>query len=283
MRLEEIFSVKRPIIGSLHFCPLIGYEEFPGIDFVEKKALADLAAFQNGGVDAVIIENNYDLPHRIKVGPETVAAMTFLALKLMRNTNLPLGIDVLWNDYEAALSIAKVAGLKFVRVAVFVDAVRTDFGDIRGRARDVVSYRARIHAQKVALFTDIQVKHATMLTPKKSIAISAKQAVKAGSDALVVTGRWTGDAPDTRDLSEARKAISAFPVIIGSGANEQNLDLLLQFVDGVIVSTSLKGGEYLSPEQNRNLKDFHEVVDLNKVRQFVRAFRRLSRRERMSP
>jgi len=166
MKLTEIFTTNRPIIGALHFCPLIGYEDFLGIDFILDKALADLEAFEKGGVDSVIIENNYDLPHQIIVGHETVAMMTMLALEILKRTSLPLGIDVLWNDYEAALSIAKVTDLKFVRIAVFVDDVQTDFGKIFGEAGKVLAYRKEIQAEKVALFTDIQVKHAVMLKQK---------------------------------------------------------------------------------------------------------------------
>lgn len=273
MKLEKIFATKRPIIGSLHFYPLLGYENFLGIDFTLEKAMVDLKAFEEGGVDAVIVENNYDLPHRVVVGHETVAIMTLLVMRLMEKTSIPMGISVLWNDYEAALSVAKVTGLKFVRVPVFVDDVRTSFGDILGQAGKVTDYRKKILADDIALFTDIQVKHATMLRPEKAIGQSANEAKQSGSDALIVTGNWTGDAPSAEDLSQVRETAGDFPIIIGSGADRDNLPLLLQFADGIIVSTSLKSGKYLSPEEDRNLKSFHEVVDRQKVEQFVRAFR----------
>jgi len=277
MKFEKIFTTNRPIIGALHFCPLIGCPDFLGIDFILKKALADLEVFEQGGVDSVIIENNYDLPHKIKVGHETVAMMTYLSLELAKRTSLPLGIDVLWNDYEAALSIAKVTGLKFVRIPVFVDDVQTDFGNIFGEANKVIAYRRKIQAEDIALFTDIQVKHAKMLDTKKPIKESAIQAISAGSDGLIVTGKWTGDAPSTEDLVETRKTAGKFPIIVGSGANQQNLSLLLQSADGVIVSTSLKAGKYLTPEENRNLKGFQEVVDVIKVKEFVGQFRMLTK------
>lgn len=75
-----------------------------------------------------------------------------------------------------------------------MDKVRTSFGDIVGEPEKVVECRKIIGADDVALFTDIQVKHADMLD-EKPISLSAKQAVEAGSDALIVTGRWTGDPP----------------------------------------------------------------------------------------
>ncbi len=272
MELQRVFGTRNPIIGAVHFSPMIGYQGFEGTDFVLRKALIDLKAFEKGGVDAVIIENNYDLPHKIIVGTETVAIMTFLANELKKFTTLPLGINVLWNDYEAVLSIASVVGLKFVRIPVFVDNVRTSFGDIFGKAEEVISYRQRIQAEEVALFTDIQVKHAQMLE-LKPIGLSAQQAIEAGSDALIVTGRWTGDAPKVDDLEETRKAVGSFPILVGSGATIGNVPILLEFADGIIVSTSLKTGKYLLPEQNRNLKDYHEVIDADKVKEFVNVCR----------
>ncbi len=237
MELQRVFGTRNPIIGAVHFSPMIGYQGFEGTDFVLRKALIDLKAFEKGGVDAVIIENNYDLPHKIIVGTETVAIMTFLANELKKFTTLPLGINVLWNDYEAVLSIASVVGLKFVRIPVFVDNVRTSFGDIFGKAEEVISYRQRIQAEEVALFTDIQVKHAQMLE-LKPIGLSAQQAIEAGSDALIVTGRWTGDAPKVDDLEETRKAVGSFPILVGSGVTIGNVPILLEFADGMIVSTS---------------------------------------------
>lgn len=273
MKLEKIFSSEKPIIGALHFSPMIGYAEFERVEDVLEKALVDLEAFEKGGVDGVIIENNYDLPHRILVGHETVAMMTFLAIELKKHTHLPLGINVLWNDYEAALSIAKIAGLKFIRVPVFVDNVQTSFGNIQERASEVLLYRQKIQAENIALFTDIQVKHAKMLDPKKPISMSAQEAIKAGSDGLIVTGKWTGDAPNVNELNETRKAAGSFPIIVGSGASKENISILLQFVDGVIVSTSLKTGKRLKAEQNRNLKSHEEIIDENKVREFARIYK----------
>lgn len=278
--LEKIFGTRQPIIGALHFSPMVGYPDFEGSEFVLRKALIDLKSFEEGGVDAVIIENNYDLPHKIVVGHETVAMMTFLAMQLTQNTTLPLGINVLWNDYEASLAIAKVIGLKFVRIPVFVDNVRTSFGDILGKAEEIILYRRRINAEEVALFTDIQVKHAQMLDPDKTIDVSAMQAMQVGSDALIVTGKWTGDAPKIDDLAATRKAVGNFPILIGSGATKENLSILLRFADGVIVSTSLKSGEYLRPEENRNLKDFHEVIDFIKVKEFVCVVKEITREKR---
>ena len=119
------------IIGALHFNPLPGFEGFTSLVEIYKKAEIDCENFVNGGIKSIIIENNYDLPHKINVGAETVASMTWLGAKLkQRFPKITFGVSVLWNDYRAAFSIAKAINAKFIRIPVFVDSVITDFGEI---------------------------------------------------------------------------------------------------------------------------------------------------------
>jgi hypothetical protein len=231
-------------------------------------AIRDVSAFEGGGVDGIIFENNYDVPHTSQVGHETVAAMTCIGAELARHTTLPLGVSVLWNDYRAALSIAKALALRFVRVPVFVDAVKTHYGTIRGDAPDAIDFRKRIGAERVALFTDIHVKHAELLTPEP-IAAAAKRAVEAQSDALIVTGKWTANAPDLGELKEVRDAVGSFPILCGSGIDEENASRLFAYADGAIVSTALK--EDVSAQHAANVKPYDARVSAAKTARLVEA------------
>jgi len=272
MRLKNIFSTKNLIVGMVHFPPLLGYKDFSGLDVCFKKSLEDAKTLERGGVDAIMFENNYDIPHQEFVGLETVAIMTFLVQKISKEISLPFGINVLWNDYKAALSIAKVTGASFIRVPVFVDSVKTQYGKIFAQPEKILSFREKIKASKVALFTDIHVKHAKLIEPK-TISKSAKEAVKKGSDALIVTGKWTGDAPNISDLQEVRKAVGKdFPILIGSGATKDNIATLLKYADGVIVGTALKTGKIRAKEVN--LKPWQERISLKKTREFVKAVKK---------
>lgn len=258
-------NYKKHIIGALHFMPLLGYPEFSSMDTVLDNALTDLDALEKGGIDAIIIENNYDLPHKITVGHETVAAMTYLGSELKKHTRLPLGVSVLWNDYRAALSIAKVLGAEFVRVPVFVDSVSTDFGIISAEPENVINYRKSIGAESVKIFADIQVKHAIMLN-QRPIGESAEEAEQKGADAIIVTGKWTGNAPEIGKLKEAKESVS-IPVLIGSGLDQKNSLGLLKHADGAIVSTSLKEGlEVLS---ERNVKPYSYRISSKKVSELM--------------
>ncbi len=259
---------KNIIIGALHFPPLLGYPDFPGFDVSLKNALADLDAFTTNGVNSVILENNYDLPHKILVEPGTITAMTYLSKKIKPKNKLPIGISTLWNDYKTSLSIAKTLNLKFIRISVFVDKVKTGCGIVKPVYKEAIKYRQQIKANDVLLFTDIHVKHAKLLS-KYSLHQSAKLAIKNGSDALIITGPWTGKAPDFDELKKLRQAVGNFPIFIGSGADQNNIKTLLKYANGVIISTSLKTGTSIKGE--RNVKKYSQRIDPKKVKKFIRA------------
>src|SRR3989344_686688 len=163
--MENLFGTKHPVIGAVHFLPMIGYGDFT-LGEIYERAKSDLQTLEQGGVDGVIFENNYDIPHKIFVGPETVDLMQSLIMRLRQDTQLPIGVSVLWNDYKTALSIAKAAEAQFVRVPVFVDKVKTSYGEVTGDPEDVIRHREQTRAQDVMLFTDIHVKHSQILNPE---------------------------------------------------------------------------------------------------------------------
>ncbi|HEU5114440.1 MAG TPA: BtpA/SgcQ family protein [Candidatus Paceibacterota bacterium] len=269
---ENIFHKKNGIIiGAIHFPPLLGYPDFPGMDVAFKNALLDLEALEKGGADAVIVENNYDIPHKTIVGPETVACMAILASKIKAKTKLPVGVSVLWNDYRAAFAIAKTAGLSFIRVPVFVDDVKTSYGLMKGDPKAVIAAQKELDASNIAIFADIHVKHSEILS-KHTLSESAKLAQKEGAHAIIVTGKWTGDAPDLAKLSEARKAVPDFPIFCGSGIDETNISSLFKVANGAIVSTSLKEGGAHDGEVN--VKPYESRLSTERVRRLVSAMKK---------
>lgn len=71
---------KKSIIGMIHTLALPGTMDYCGdMTKVIDRALADLHAMQNAGVDAVIVENFCDHPAGTKLEPEQMAALTAVA------------------------------------------------------------------------------------------------------------------------------------------------------------------------------------------------------------
>ncbi len=262
--VETIFKKSNAItIGALHLPPLPGYEGFPGFEVAIKNAIFDAQALEKGGADAIIFENNYDLPHTMDVSEEVVNAMITIGIEIKANTTVPLGVSVLWNDYRAALRIAKAVGGTFIRVPVFVDKVQTAYGYTEGTPEDVIACRKELHCEHIALFTDIHVKHSEVLTGEPII-VTAKRAIAAGADALIITGKWTGDAPDVTEIKEVRDAVVDFPIFCGSGVDEKNIMKLYTYANGSIVSTSIKEDSEITHEIN--LKPYDVRISEEKTR-----------------
>lgn len=267
---------KNPLIGMIHFPPLIGYPDFPGFDYIADKMLKEAKIIEDAGFSAIIIENNYDAPHSEKITAPAAAMFASLAMILQDNIQIPFGLDILWNDFETSFAICASTKASFFRVPAYVDTVMTSYGLMKARATEIIKMRHDLGLDDIVILADIQVKHSEMVDKNKTLTESAKEAIKMGADGIIVTGKWTGDAPKTDDLSEVRNAAGNFPIIIGSGATTENLQTLLKYSDGIIVGTALKEGEITTKDKEINLKPFEFCIDKNRSNDFSRAFKAIT-------
>jgi len=273
----KTFRKDRFLIGMVHLGPLNLGKDNLKISEIVNNAIADAEVYQNTGYDGILVENNYDFPHEIFVSPVTSLSMGYVIGKLKEKINIPMGVCVLWNDYKNALTLAKLYGLKFIRIAVFVDYVETDFGKVDACYKELNEYKKKIGAEDVLIFTDIQVKHSKLLN-ERPISESAVEAIEKGSDGLVITGRWTADAPSMDKLEEVRGKVGDFPIIIGSGADINNVEDLLTYANGIIVGTSIKEGDEIDKTVERNIKPYNARIDLIKAENLQKKFaERISR------
>jgi len=222
----------------IHLPPLPGYPDSKGIKHAIQHAVADLRALEEGGVDGVLIENEYDRPHRITAAPETIAAMTSIARAVVQESeSVVIGCEILLNDPKASLAVASMAGARFIRTDYFIDRMtRPEYGEFEIDPDALLDYRSSIGADDVLVLADIQVKYATMVDPC-ALRESAERASKKSADALIVTGDASGDAPTAEHLRDA--AGTGVPVLIGSGLRPDNAEALLEECDGAIVGTAL--------------------------------------------
>jgi len=257
-RFSDLFEKPKTIIAVCHLPPLPDYPDSPGLEALRMHALADLTVLEDAGVDGLLIENEYDRPHRIAAQPETVAAMhaiTRAAVAAARGT--VIGCEILLNDPRASLDVCKSSGARFIRVDYFVDRMsRPGYGEFEIDADGLIEYRRRIGQTNVLILADIQVKYATMLEARQ-LAESARLACLHGADAVVVTGTVSGHPPSLAQLREGRAGIRAsglaVPLLIGSGLNSDNAAELLSACDGAIVGTTLMREGRIDAERLREL------------------------------
>lgn len=235
----NIFPRKKPIIGVVRLLPLLGYPDYPGLDEIIKTGLKDIYKLEKAGFDGALVDNHTH-PHVIKSTAEMTASFATVMVGLVKKSHIPLGVQFLIDDPEASLAIAKISGANFIRTDFFVDNVKTEYGLIKPKAKKIIAYRKKIFAQNILIFADVQVKHAEMVDKKKGMGVSVKQALSAGADAIIVTGSWTGFAPELKKLINAKNAAWDNKVLIGSGLTSENAKDLLHIADGALVGTSVR-------------------------------------------
>ncbi len=152
----------------IHLPPLPGYPGSKGLNHAIQHALGDLCALEAGGCDGVLIENEYDRPHRVESTPETTAAMTRVTQAVVQaGKSAVVGCEILLNDPEASLAVASMAGASFIRTDYFVDRMtRPEYGEFDIDAEGLLAYRSAIAADDVLILADMQVKYAPMVTPR---------------------------------------------------------------------------------------------------------------------
>jgi membrane complex biogenesis BtpA family protein len=264
--LAAIFGTPKPVIGMVHCWPLPGAPGYDGygVDAIVDAAIRDARALADGGVDGLIVENMWDIPFRAgpHLPPESIATHAVVARAVGQAVPLPLGINLVHNGGVACLAIAIAANARFIRVCMLTGAGVWEAGSIdEGCAADLLRRRKELGAEHVKLFADVDKKHSVRF-PGIDLATHVEWTRFSGADALIVSGRMTGDDPGLAKVEEAKRLAGASPVLVGSGATEDNVEALMRVCDGVIVGSSIKEEGVCE-----------RPVDLERVRRFVRAAR----------
>jgi membrane complex biogenesis BtpA family protein len=261
--LIEMFGVDKPIIGMVHLWPLPGAPGYSGYGMktILEHARRDADALLDGGVDGLIVENMWDLPYYVgtDVPLEALAAQTVAAHRIVELADVPVGINVVHNGGVVELAIALAAGADFVRVCILTGSRLWDTGDLdHGCAADLLRRRKYLQAEQIKLFADVDKKHSVPF-PGLDLATHIEWTEFYRADALIVSGRMTGDAPPLDKVRRAR-SLATRPILMGSGTTAENIADFLQYADGAIVGSSLKvDGIAENP------------VDVERVRRYVSA------------
>ncbi|MEL7223390.1 MAG: BtpA/SgcQ family protein, partial [Cyanobacteria bacterium J06576_12] len=230
------------------------------LNAVIARAEQEATALAAGGIHGIVVENFFDAPFpKSQVDPVVVSAMTVVVQRLSQLVPLPIGINVLRNDARSAIAIATCTGAKFVRVNVLTGIMATDQGLIEGQAHELLRYRRELGSE-VKIFADVLVKHAQPLG-ESDMKTAVQETIQRGlADGVILSGTMTGRPPSLEDLQCAQAVAGDTPVLIGSGADWDNIPRLIRAADGVIVSSSLK-----------RKGDIQQPIDPIRARQFVTA------------
>ena len=227
--------MEKVVIGVVHLLPLPGSPMYEDFERVIERAVEDARTMEEGGCDAIIVENYGDMPFKREVGKEVVACMTAVAREIKDEISIGLGINVLRNDGFAAIAIAKAVKADFVRINQLFFPSFAPEGILEGSAGDLMRYKRYIDCRAM-IFADIAVKHAVHPVKLEDYCLNAERNL---IDAVIVTGKVTGGEVSLRDLKYVREKVR-IPVLAGSGVNGENVEKIIKYCDGVIVGSYIR-------------------------------------------
>lgn len=208
----------KPIIAMLH---LKGDSDKE----IMARMVKETEIYYRNGIDAVLVENYFgDTENCIQV-------LDYL------HKNMPdklYGVNIL-GDYRKGFELAEKYNADFLQI----DSVCGHLEPIRDSiyAKDLIGLMKNRSFQVLG---GLRFKYQPIRSGR-TLEEDAELA-KARCDAVVTTGTGTGKDCPTEKLSEFRKELNNFPLIVGAGVTADNVCEKLQFADGVIIGSWLKKG-----------------------------------------
>ncbi len=253
MTFTELFLGKKPLIACLHLMPLPGSPFYSGsMREVYDTAFREMEIFKRYAVGGLIVENFRDKPfYPDRIPPETISALAALTREAVMTMDVPVGVNALRNDAQAAIAIATAAEAHFIRVNIHMNAVVSEQGIIQGSSHYTLRLRAALRSS-VLIFADVGVKHAAPLADR-GLAVETKDLADRGLvDAIIVSGELTGSETKPEDVDVVREN-TTLPILIGSGATPENVHRVYTKADGLIVGSYFKkdgrGGNLVEEER----------------------------------
>ncbi|MFW6122087.1 MAG: BtpA/SgcQ family protein, partial [Petrotogales bacterium] len=126
--LNQIFSVKKPIIGMIHLKPLPGSPLYDpkGMPMAEiiKNAVDEAKILEDAGIDGLQVENIWDFPYlkNKDIPNETVSSLSVATYEIKKSVDIPVGVNCHLNGGCAAFAAAVAAGANWIRVFEWVNA-----------------------------------------------------------------------------------------------------------------------------------------------------------------
>ena len=232
MWTEDIFGVKKPIIAMLHLLPLPGdpsYDEAGGIEKVLNRAMHDLEALQNGGVDGVLISNEFSLPYQRSVDTQVVASMARIIGQMKDKIKIPYGVD--------------------------------DLGLWEFNYGEIVRHRKAVGAMGVKALFNIVPEAAAYLAERDIVSIAKSTVFNCKPDGLCVSGLTAGASTDSQTLRKVKDAVGENLVFANTGVRLENVEEQLSIADGAVIGTTFKrDGQFYNEVDEARVKKFMEKV-----------------------
>lgn len=239
--LDDVFEVPKPVIAMCHLQALPGdpsYNRAGGVTAILDHARREIQALQDGGVDGILISNEFSLPYLTKTEPITAITMARIIGELRDEIRVPFGVNVLW-DATASIDLAVATGASFVR-EIFTGVYSSDFGTWDTNVGATARHRVAVGGENVRLLFNIVPEAASYLGSRTIADIARSTVFNCQPDGLCVSGLTAGAPTDTSVLKTVKEHAGSTPVIVNTGVKAANAAEQLRIADAAIVGTYFK-------------------------------------------
>lgn len=259
--IREMFGTEKAIIGLLHLKALPGDPFYEGsMETVIRQAREDLDALQEGGVDGVLITNEFSLPYEKQVSRATLGAMGRVIGALDGRFRVPYGVEAIY-DADATIEICAAAEASFSR-CVFTGAYAGDLGLVDRDVAKTLRLRRALGMQHLKLFYFVNSEGEVYLNDRSWEEVTKTMIFNCRPEALVVAGGMAGSSPADTLLAKVKEAAGdAAPVFCGTGCRTENIGQIFQVADGAFVGTTFKkDGKFTGAVEYERVKTFMDKV-----------------------
>lgn len=238
---EELFGVKKPIIAMLHLEPLPGDPLFvrgSGMQRVADLARRDLEALQRGGVDGVLVSNEFSLPYQRKVDTVTPAAMAYVLGQLRGELSVPCGVDCI-SDGDTTIELAAAVDARFVR-GTFSGVYVGDGGFYPNDFSATLRRRAALGLDDLRMLYFLNPESDRNLDTRPLGDIARSLIFKAAPDGLCISASTAGQEVDDQLIRSVKECSPDMVVLCNTGCRVDTIRRKLRYADAAVVGTTFK-------------------------------------------
>lgn len=262
---KELFGTEKPIIAMLHLDALPGDPRFrygDSMECVVEHARADLKALQEGGVDGVLISNEFSLPYERHMSFVTPAAMAYVIGVLKSELRVPFGVDCI-SDGLATIELAAAVNANFVR-GTFSGVYVGDGGLYNNDFSQLLRRKAALHLDDLKMLYFINPESDRNLDTRPLADIAKSTIFKAHPDGLCISANAAGQDVDEGLIAAVKEAAPDVAVLCNTGCRPDTIARKLAYADAAVVGTYFKENGKL---ENANLENVR--VDAARVKEFM--------------
>ena len=264
---DKMFETEKPVIAMLHLDPLPGDPRYGfeggSVATAVEHAKYDLAALQEGGVDGVIISNEFSLPYQRHMSFVTPATMAYVVGQLKAVLSVPYGVDAI-SDGLACIELAAACEAKFVR-GTFSGVYVGDGGLYDNDFSALMRRKAELHLNDLRMLYFINPESDRNLDTRPLADIAKSVIFKAQPAGLCISASAAGKEVDSELMQSVKKGAPDVVVLCNTGCRVDTVAGKLSYSDAAVVGTTFKENG-----------DFYKHVDVNRVKAFmdvVKAYR----------